>query len=391
MQSENSSSYKRSIEELEVNSSSEEPGRKKHHLLGTAVRNGLQDPALLEVVSKFRSVSVHEIRKLKVLGIDSQQAIDSIMTKLRSYDDHLSTSTSLSSPSSSSSSSFSQITTMDEIASQFLPEEIDLVMELAGVRDKAGAARILILREEIYKLRKEGFDTSSIVELLIQRISKPSPIFSFISSSGTSNKREQPPRELSRDPKRQKSNTTDTSTSPSFSSSSSSPLFQSQVSSIASTPLTSISSTTTPSSYSTSMVTYSSPSSFSSSSFSNTSLTISNFERLISATAPSALEKMRQLKQMRKARLLLRVTGNSGDSSSSSSFLTKRTAEQPPPFHHAEKHRTFKKFRSETTLLQSQNPSSSPSSASAVSTTITNVTTTTTTSSSSPTSVPFFL
>ena len=54
--------------------------------------------------------------------------------------------------------------------SQFLPGEIELVMELASVSSRENATRILILREEIYKLRKRGFKTPSIVQILIRRL-----------------------------------------------------------------------------------------------------------------------------------------------------------------------------------------------------------------------------
>lgn len=98
-----------------------------------------------------------EIRRLKQGGSTSHTAaVDLILKKLRSQ----------------------QITDKLEedekegvaTTSQFLPGEIELVMELASVSSRENATRILILREEIYKLRKRGFKTPSIVQILIRRL-----------------------------------------------------------------------------------------------------------------------------------------------------------------------------------------------------------------------------
>jgi len=115
----------------------------------------LQDPSLLGIIEKFREVSVKEIQRLKQGGSASHTAaVDVILRKLRSQQN---------------------VEQQEEdgneaIISQFLPGEIELVMELASISNRENATRILVLREEIYKLRKRGFKTPSIVQILIRRL-----------------------------------------------------------------------------------------------------------------------------------------------------------------------------------------------------------------------------
>eukprot|EP01102_Stenamoeba_stenopodia_P005406 TRINITY_DN1603_c0_g1_i1.p1 TRINITY_DN1603_c0_g1~~TRINITY_DN1603_c0_g1_i1.p1 ORF type:complete len:390 (-),score=106.17 TRINITY_DN1603_c0_g1_i1:109-1278(-) len=357
---------KRMLTESVEESSFSDAKRTKHEASPTTSTSlSLQDPSLMEIMEKFREVSVKEIKKIKQSSCLSHgEAVDTILKKLRSKHQN-----------EEAPSEEKQEDDEDATVSQFLPGEIELVMELAAVSSRENATRILILREEIYKLRKKGFKTPTIIQVLIRRLmdqienidseencsilpstvasslSKFSPSFASVEEKNTlSPAQNSPPGFRTRkrevlgtttvEGKRQKKYET---TLQQQQQQQQLPLREGLFRSTTSTPSVDLATTTTTTTTTTTMTM----------SAARCSPEMEGTHLRLDA---ESIEKMKQLKEMRKTRL--QSQQSSLTSMPSQLLLSNSTKRGDHPHYNSEKHRLAKKPRGENILVSSSSSSS---------------------------------
>jgi hypothetical protein len=98
-----------------------------------------------EALSKFREASEQELIRLRKEGMDPSAAINRLVEKMRTIE--------------------------GDVQPSFTRQEIELVMEIAGINEE-GATRALILRSELAKLRHDGFNHPEAINELSRRMKK---------------------------------------------------------------------------------------------------------------------------------------------------------------------------------------------------------------------------
>jgi hypothetical protein len=98
-----------------------------------------------QALSKFREASEQELIRLRNEGMNPSAAINKLVDKMR--------------------------TTDDDLPPCFSRQELELVMEIAGVNEE-GATRALILKSELSKLRHDGFNHPEAINELSRRMKR---------------------------------------------------------------------------------------------------------------------------------------------------------------------------------------------------------------------------
>lgn len=98
-----------------------------------------------QALSKFREASEQELIRLRNEGMNPSAAINKLVEKMR--------------------------TTDADIPPCFTRQELELVMEIAGVNEE-GATRALILKSELAKLREDGFNHPEAINELSRRMKR---------------------------------------------------------------------------------------------------------------------------------------------------------------------------------------------------------------------------
>ncbi len=101
----------------------------------------LEKPEVKEAIAKFKETSNVELKKLCTEGLDFQEAVNKLVDKLRS----------------------------SRIQFQCSDQNLQLVSKLSGF-DRRGAMRVLLIREELVRLRQLGYSTSDAIYELVNRI-----------------------------------------------------------------------------------------------------------------------------------------------------------------------------------------------------------------------------
>lgn len=117
--------------------------------LSVASKNSIQfettlSPPIQAALCKFREASEQELTRLRKEGMDPSTAINKLVQKMR---------------------------TESDVQPRFTRQELELVMEMAGVNEE-GATRALILRSELAKLRHDGFNHPEAINELSRRMKR---------------------------------------------------------------------------------------------------------------------------------------------------------------------------------------------------------------------------
>lgn len=123
-------------------------GPKKMKLEHNVIVNSLSAP-VQQALSRFREASESELNRLKEEGYDTPSSISKLVDKMKTIggDDK------------------------SGITKNYSREDLALVMELSGFNEE-GAIRALVLRDELSKLRKDGFNHPEAIDELSLRMKR---------------------------------------------------------------------------------------------------------------------------------------------------------------------------------------------------------------------------
>jgi len=119
------------------------PQMKKKKLEYGTVVNSLSGP-VKDALNRFREISEMELERLRKEGFDLPTSVHKLVDKMR---------------------------TNSDMQPSFTRKEIETVMELSGFNEE-GARRALILKQEISKLKKEGFNHPEAIDELSRRMKR---------------------------------------------------------------------------------------------------------------------------------------------------------------------------------------------------------------------------